>query len=246
MKFVFVFLFLVAINTSLAESTSASLEVKLIQNGAYLHTSFHEVKGYGLVDTNGLVLIDGNQAFIVDTPWSTSDTEALVNWINEQGYDLKASISTHHHEDSAAGIGVLNSKSIPTYVSKLTNDLLLSKGRPTAMNIFDEEEFSFKAGRLEVFYPGPGHTIDNVVVWLPKENILFGGCFVKGLEWNNIGYIGDASIDRWADSIRKTKSRYPRSITIIPGHGEIGNIQLLDHTIQLVQAASNKSIQPDR
>ncbi len=244
MKPVLVFLFLAAINTSLAESSSVSLKIKLIQDGVYLHTSFHEVKGYGLVDTNGLILIDGNQAFIVDTPWSESDTEALVSWINEQGYDLKAGISTHHHEDSAAGIGVLNSKSIPTYASKLTNDLLLAKGRSTATNIFNEKEFLLKAGRLEVFYPGPGHTIDNVVVWLPKESILFGGCFVKGLEWNSLGYVGDASIDRWEGSIRKVKSRYPVNISIVPGHGKIGNIQLLDHTIELVQAASDKSNQP--
>jgi len=244
MKLFFAFLFLAAINTSLAESASVSLEIKLIRDGVYLHTSFHEVKGYGLVGTNGLVLIDENQAFIIDTPWSTSDTEALVSWINEQGYDLKAGIATHHHEDSAAGISVLNSNSIPTYASKLTNDLLLKKGRPTAENIFDKEEFSLKVGRLDVFYPGPGHTSDNVVVWLPKENILFGGCLVKSLEWNNLGYVGDASIDSWADTIRKIKSRYPKNISVVPGHGNIGDIQLLDHTIELAQAASKKSIQP--
>lgn len=32
---------------------------------------------------------------------------------------------------------------------------------------------------LDVWYPGLGHTSDDVVVWLPAEALLDGGCFDK-------------------------------------------------------------------
>ena len=35
---------------------------------------------------------------------------------------------------------------------------------------------------MEVFYPGPGHAPDNVVVWVGRERLLFGGCLLKDEE----------------------------------------------------------------
>ena len=32
---------------------------------------------------------------------------------------------------------------------------------------------------IEAFYPGPGHSPDNIVVWIPEARVLFGGCLVK-------------------------------------------------------------------
>ncbi len=244
MKHIFLLLFVIVANDPLAEDKPTDLQIKEINNGIFLHTSFKQIEGYGLVDSNGLIVLDGNQAYIIDTPWSEHDTETLVNWINEQGYDLKASISTHWHEDRTAGIAILNSKSIPTYTSKLTNDILVRNGKPTATNIFYSDEFSLQNGQLEVFFPGAGHTEDNLVVWLPKTKTLFGGCLVRSLDWNGLGYIGDASVENWADSIRKIKSKYSSTITVVPGHGNAGNIKILDHTIKLAENASSKSTQP--
>ncbi len=32
---------------------------------------------------------------------------------------------------------------------------------------------------LEVFYPGEGHSKDNITIWIPEYKVLFGGCFNK-------------------------------------------------------------------
>ncbi len=123
MKNVLVFLILLVALPALAQGHKP-LEVIKIEDGVYLHTSFKNIEGYGLVDSNGLVVLDNNQAYIIDTPWSEEDTKLLLSWATDRGYQVMASISTHSHEDRTAGIKLLNSKSIPTYTSELTKSFL--------------------------------------------------------------------------------------------------------------------------
>ncbi len=79
---------------------------------------------------------------------------------------------------------------------------------------------------------GEGHTKDNVVGYFPSENILFGGCLVKELNASK-GYLGDANIEEWSNTVEKVKKTYPKTKIVVPGHGEYGNQQLLDYTIKL-------------
>jgi glyoxylase-like metal-dependent hydrolase (beta-lactamase superfamily II) len=241
----YLLLILVAVATcTVAKENSTTLQLRQIDNGVVLHTSYKMIGEYGLVDSNGLVVVNGHQAIIIDTLWSEDDTEKLLSWIKGQGLNVEASISTHFHEDRTAGIQVLNSESIPTYTSDLTNEILIREGKPTATNVFHSSEFSLFDGLVEVFYPGAGHTEDNLVVWLPENKILFGGCLVRSLEWKGLGFTGDSNVSSWADSIRKIQSKYPKIETIVPGHGKEGDISILGHTIKLAENASDKSIQP--
>jgi len=220
------------------------LEIREIEKGIFLHKSYSQVEGWGLVSSNGLVVIKGGKAFIIDTPWSESDTESLVDWIRSKKYELVGSISTHSHEDRTAGIKWLNEKSITTYASALTNKILKRDGKEQARNSFEGNEFALMDGFLEVYYPGGGHTIDNLVVWLPNSKILYGGCFIRSLESSGLGYTGEAKIDQWPQSAENTISKYSEAKIVVPGHGKIGDFGLLKHTKLLAEKASNKSIQP--
>ena len=229
---------------SLASEEMPDLKIEKIDENVFLHISFSRVDGYGLVSSNGLVVVSDGQSFIVDTPWSGQDTEKLVNWIHVNNYELLGSISTHSHEDRTAGIKWLNDHSISTYATALTNDILRAEKKEPAKYSLKDNEVTLANGLLEVFYPGGGHTIDNVVVWLPKSKILFGGCFVRSLESRGLGYTGEAHIDQWSNSAENTLFKYPEAKMVIPGHGNIGDIELLKHTIYLAEKASNNTIQP--
>ncbi|MCW9000362.1 MAG: metallo-beta-lactamase, partial [Kangiellaceae bacterium] len=147
-----------------AEEQIPAIKIEKLAEGVFLHKSYQMTKGWGLVSSNGLVILDDKNAYIIDTPWSESDTGELVSWIKKRGYKPAASISTHSHDDRSAGIAWLNSKSIPTYASKLTNELLLQEGKALATHSFDETEFWMVEDLIEAYYPGGGHTIDNIVV----------------------------------------------------------------------------------
>ena len=248
---VFGFVCRAGVGLSLLISSSASasepipeLVIEKIGKGVFLHKSFNQVDGFGLVSSNGLVVVDNRKAFIVDTPWTDRDTAALVDWIREQNYEPVGSVSTHSHDDRAAGIEWLNEHSIPTFASALTNDFLKAENKATAQFALDDE-VTLADGLIEAYYPGAGHTRDNIVVWLPRSKILYGGCFVRSLSSTGLGYTDEADIDEWAGSVDKVLARYPDARTVIPGHGSSGDITLLMHTRELAESASGRSVQPD-
>lgn len=227
MAMVLSFSALLLANVSVAEEPLPKLEVHKIAEGVYQHISYEKVNGWGLVASNGLVAVEGKDAYIIDTPVSEKDTEALVQWIGTQGFKTKASISAHFHSDSTAGIAYLNSKSIPTYASKLTNELLGKKGEAQATHSFSKNPYWLLKNKIQVFYPGAGHSPDNIVIWLPKQKILFGGCFVKP---HGLGNLGDAVIADWPVSTDKLIARYSDAKIVVPGHGNIGDASLLQKT----------------
>ena len=92
-------------------------------------------------------------------------------------------------------------------------------------------------GGIEVFYPGAGHTPDNVVVAVPRAGILFGGCLIRPAGAQNLGNTTDADVAAWADSVRAAAARYPAARLVVPSHGVPGGRGLLDHTIALADAA---------
>lgn len=158
----------VFVKKAFSSDDNASLTISPLVENVYLHTSYKGVEGYGLVGSNGLVVVDKDKAYIVDTPWLKDDTKELVKWITDKGYSIEGSISTHSHEDRTSGIGFLNSLSIATYTSQLTDQILKEKGADLAKHTFSGTEYSLAAGHIKVFYPGAGHTIDNLVVWLRR------------------------------------------------------------------------------
>lgn len=212
-----------------AQTPLPELEITKIDEGVYLHTSYENYPSWGLVASNGLVLVDGKDAYIIDTPTTVKDTEVLVQWINTQGFTAKASISTHFHDDSTIGIAYLNSKSIPTYASEQTNKLLSKKDAAQATHSFTKNPYWLLKNKIEAFYPGAGHTPDNLVVWLPKQKILFGGCFVKP---EGLGNLSHAVIADWPASAGKLIARYSDAKIVVPGHGAMGDASYLEKTRQ--------------
>lgn len=235
---------LVTTNYALAATDAVpALQIQKLTDNVYLHTSFKVVDGFGLVDSNGLVVVVGNDAYIVDTPWSAQDTHKLLTWLNARNLTVKGSVSTHFHEDRTAGIQFLNSQNIPTYASGLTNALLQKAGKTQASHSF-ESNLWLVEDQIEVFYPGPGHSQDNVVVWLPNHSVLFGGCFIRAGESRSLGNVSDAFVGQWPESAEKLMARYETARLVVPGHGKVGDVSLLKHTRALALEAASTTLQP--
>ena len=231
----FSILVLLCTNAVYAKRVIPELKIEKISDQVFLHKSYQMTKGWGLVSSNGLVVVEDKKAYIIDTPWSEKDTQKLVAWIRKQGLKPVASISTHFHDDRSAGISWLNANSIPTYASQLTNTLLKKEGKAQAAFSFEEEQFWLAEGLIQAYYPGGGHSIDNIVVWLPKSKILYGGCLVRSLNSRTLGNVADARVNQWANSVANVITKFPQLKMVIPGHGKSGDINLLTHTKQLAE-----------
>lgn len=236
MKLIVALLIVLLSACAVTSAQQGELHIKPLTDNVYLHTSYKWLEGVGYYPSNGLILVDSDQAFIIDTPWLKEDSVRLVEWIKDSGFTLRGSISTHFHDDRSSGISYLNELGVETYASAQTNELLKSIGSATATIEFSSTPYPMGDGKLEAYYPGAGHSKDNIVVWLPQSRVLFGGCLVRSLNTQSMGNTTDGSVPDWAQSVLRAKERYSTALYVVPGHGAVGGRELLDHTVRLAKA----------
>ncbi|MFZ2955664.1 MAG: MBL fold metallo-hydrolase [Candidatus Ozemobacteraceae bacterium] len=99
-----------------------------------------------------------------------------------------------------------------------------------------EQELAHIASPSEVapLYVGPGHTTDNIVVWFPRDKVLFGGCMLKCADAKDLGYIGESNLSEWGNSLRRLQEKVRGVEHVIPGHGDVGGTKLILHTEELL------------
>ena len=85
-------------------------------------------------------------------------------------------------------------------------------------------------GPVELFYPGAAHSTDNLVVYVPSANVLYGGCAVHELSSTSAGNVADADLAEWPTSVERIQKHYPEAEVVIPGHGLPGGLDLLQHS----------------
>lgn len=89
---------------------------------------------------------------------------------------------------------------------------------------------------FETYYPGPGHTADNIIIWFNKERIIYGACLIKSFEDEDLGYLGDANTREYARTIQRVQKKCKHPRWVIVGHGNWSNISSLEHTREMAEA----------
>ena len=205
-----------------------------ITENSFKHTSYKQTNDFGNVPCNGLIVRNNNEAIIFDTPTNDKNSEELIKWIKETLHcKINAIIPTHFHDDCLGGLKTFDENNIPSYAYFKTIELAKENNFVVPKNSF-RDSLILKVGDENIVakFFGEGHTKDNIVGYFRKENIMFGGCLIKELNAGK-GYLGDANVTDWSSTIEKIKKEYPNVKIIVPGHGEHGNIKLLDYTIKL-------------
>jgi len=211
---------------------SEDLALTRISDNAYVHISWSDLPDYGRVSANGLVFIDGNDAFLFDTPWDNSLTCALVSYLeNRLKLKIRGFIPNHWHDDCMGGLGCIKSNIIRSYANQLTVDLARSKGLPAPDEGFTDSLTLWLGDKIiYCWFPGAAHSMDNITVWIPSEKILFPGCICKSLDSGNLGNTADGDVASYAETVDRIIERFREAEIIIPGHGSSGGPQLLTHT----------------
>jgi metallo-beta-lactamase class B len=220
--------------TSKAVYKSSDLIINQIAPNAFQHISYKQTNDFGNVPCNGLIVRDRNEVIIFDTPANDKSAEVLIQWITETLHcNINAIIPTHFHDDCLGGLKAFETKQIPSYANFKTITLAKENNLTAPQHGF-QDSLVLKVGDTHVIvsFFGEGHTKDNVVGYFPDEDILFGGCLVKTLGASK-GFVGDANINEWSNTVGKVKKHYPRVKVVVPGHGDPGNQKLLDYTIEL-------------
>ena len=222
--------------------TNPGLQVEPLAPGVWMHTSYNTFDGV-LYPSNGLIVREGDHLVLLDSAWGAEATEELQVWIDEEiGLPVDRALSTHFHSDRTGGVAVLEAAGIPVWSHPMTQRLSAEGGKPVPANALKGIEApgsTTGSGSLEVLYPGGGHARDNIMVWLPEQKILYGGCAVRERATDNLGNTADADLGYWPQAIRHAQAMYPQAEVVIPGHGKPGGPELLEHMHTLFEDSGN-------
>jgi metallo-beta-lactamase class B len=214
---------------------SKDIELIKLSENAYVHVSYTDIPKYGRFPSNGLIFINNSEGFLFDTPMTDSLTMNLVTWLNDSmRLKIVGFVPNNWHADCMGGLQFLRKQKIESYANQMTIDIAQSKNLPTPNHGFkDSLQLLLGDKLINCYYFGAAHTVDNIVVWIPSEQILFAGCMVKSANSKDLGNTADGDLIAYPKTIDKLITKFPKAKIVIPGHGQFGGFDLIKHTKEL-------------
>lgn len=235
-------LVLLVVFSSASYGQTPKLEITHLVDNFYIFTTYQDYKGE-LFPANGMYLLTNEGTILFDTPWDTTQFQPLLDSIkSKHNQEVILCIATHAHNDRTAGFAYYQSLGIKTFATEQTDQICEKEGIPRPEFILDPMAL-FNVGNttFEIYYGGPGHTSDNIVIWFAAQKILYGGCLVKSTDANNLGYVGDANVEEWIQTIKNIQKRFGKPAFVIPGHQNWQDVNALKHTKKLVRQHKRKT-----
>ena len=235
-------IFIFSLTHIFGQTEKAKLEISHLTGDFYIYTTYNTYEE-SQVPANGMYLVTIKGVVMFDTPWDTTQFQSLLDSIKlKHDKSVAMCIATHWHSDRTEGLEYYKQQGIKTYTTFLTDELSKKNNKKraefliTADTVFNIGQYSF-----ETYYPGEGHTADNIIVWFSKEKILYGGCLIKGADAENLGYLGDANVAEYETTLNKVQKKCPGPKFIIISHSDWNNINSLKHSIRLARKLKKKN-----
>lgn len=217
--------------------TSPTLEIRQLTPHTFVHETYLVYEG-SKVGCNGLIYIKEGEAAVFDTPTTDSVSRELMAWIKTRKARIKAVVVNHFHADCLGGLKAFHEAGVYSYAHEKT--IAAARADKDHQPELPQRGFSglqvllVGQGRVINRHLGEAHTRDNIVSYIEEEQVLFGGCQVKCLGAGR-GNLADANLKAWTATARKVKATYPKAKHVVPGHGPVGGLDLLDYTAQLFE-----------
>jgi metallo-beta-lactamase class B len=171
-NFALLFLALICTGPSTVYAQSDDVEIKLtndvtvkrLAEGVWLHTTYFDIGDLKHVPANGLIVIDGNHAMMIDLPWTDEQAGVLFDWVaRERKATIQKVVPTHFHIDCAGGLAEAHRRGADSFALEKTADILKRTNKPVPRNWFTGR-MSLGCGntRVELAFLGGGHTVDNL------------------------------------------------------------------------------------
>lgn len=233
---IILFIHLLCFTQSHSQFASDKLKITPLTGDFYIYTTYNTYED-SKVPANGMYLVTNAGVVLFDTPWDTTQFQPLLDSI-EKRHQQKVTLcfATHWHSDKTAGLTYYRNKGIRTYTTVRTDELSKKNDKPRAEFLMSKDTV-FKAGQytFETYYPGEGHTTDNIVIWFKKEKILYGGCLIKGVDDETLGYLGDANTAAYEQTLKNVRQKCRNLRHIIIAHSDWHDLRSLEHSIQMAR-----------
>lgn len=221
--------------------TPAKLEIVRLTGDFYIYTTYNTYQE-NRTPAHGMYVVTTDGVVMFDTPWDTTQFQPLLDSIQTRHHkNVIMCFATHWHSDKTAGLEYYRQHGIKTYTTTLTDELSKKNDMKRAEFLMTRDT-TFRVGQytFETYYPGPGHTTDNIVIWFEKEKILYGGCLIKGASDKTLGYLGDANTAAYATTLQNVQQKCQNPQHIIVAHSDWTNLNSLKHSIKLAKRLKKK------
>jgi len=229
----------IALILSLGVNLSAEENPELVQLSAHVYAyigiteASPAVNGFG---ANCGVVIGSDAILVIDTLASAKHAQKLIEQIRMISENpIKYVVNTHSHFDhtwgnsefAKLGAIVVGHKAIPVTAEQGEEALARAENYGlTVEDVIGTEiklpdvlidaflEIDLGDVRVTVDYPGPGHTPDNITVFVNDDSVLFVGDLI----FNKYHpFMGDGDIDNWTSILSDIEQSTAQ--IIVPGHG---------------------------
>lgn len=224
------------------QTKDTQLKIAHLTGDFYIYTTYNSYEG-SQIPANGMYLLTKDGAVLFDTPWDTTQFQPLLDSIRlNHNKNVVMCIATHWHSDRTEGLEYYKKQGIKTYTTLLTDEWSRKNNKKRAAYLMAKDT-TFTAGpySFETYYPGEGHTADNIIVWFEKEKILYGGCLIKGADAKNLGYLGDANPAAYETTLKNVQKKCRNPKFIIVSHSDWDNHNSLKHSIKLARKLKKKN-----
>lgn len=229
-------IFVCFMSVAFGQSPLAKLTISPLTGDFYIYTTYNTYNG-SQIPANGMYVVTPDGIVLFDTPWDTTQFQPLLDSIKYRHQkNVILCIATHWHSDRTEGLHYYKQQGIKTYTTALTDSLSKLNNKRRAEYLIQHDTV-FRVGKysFETYYPGEGHTTDNIVIWFETEKILYGGCLIKGTDATNLGYLGDANINTYESTLKNVQAKCTNPAHIIISHSDWKDINSLSHSIKLAR-----------
>ena len=214
----------------------APLRITSITGDFYSYTTYNLYEGK-YIPANGMYVVTNKGVVLLDSPWDSTQCQPLLDSIMARHQQpVVMCIATHWHSDKTAGLNYFNSKGIATYTTVQTDGWSRKNNKPLASHLMaNDTVFMIGQHRFETYYPGEGHTPDNIVVWFKDAQLLYGGCLIKGLDNKTLGYMGDANAAAYYSTLKNVQRRCQGVQHIVLTHSDGTTTRSLKHSLRMAK-----------
>ena len=219
-----------------SQMNAPKLKVTPLAGDFYIYTTYNTYEN-SRTPANGMYLVTEKGVVMFDTPWDTTQFQPLLDTIIARHHQpVIMAFATHWHSDKTNGLKYYRQQGIKTYTTVLTDELSKKNDKKRAEFLMTKDTV-FQVGpyRFEAYYPGEGHTSDNIIVWFEKEKVLYGGCLIKGVDDKTLGYLGDANVSAYEKTLRNVQDHCRNPKHIVIAHSDWRNTNSLKHSIKMAK-----------
>jgi cyclase len=218
-----------------AAGSAGAATVQEVADGVF---AFVQPDGGWCLNNAGIV-VGSDGCVLVDTAATRPRAEALRRAALRVGPDApRVVVDTHFHGDHTFGNCVFPEAVVVAHertrtamagaglhLTTLWPDVCwgtIDLALPT-VTYRDRLTLHTGATTLELSHPGPAHTTDDTVVWLPRQRVLFTGDLVMS---GVTPFIAMGSLSGSLSALAALRALRPA--VVVPGHGPVGGPELLD------------------